>query len=119
MQNRFFIWNEETNQILLLGYELSLTPREREIIRAVLELDYATMEETGCPKNTVGNVIAIASIIGFIPDSFYLSMCGGWIEKMGTAAYPRIFLCCAGASALGIICAFIADRMTKKFRASK
>lgn len=82
-------------------------------------LYYATMEETGCPKNTVGNVIAIASIIGFIPDSFYLSMCGGWIEKMGTAAYPRIFLCCAGASALGIICAFIADRMTKKFRASK
>lgn len=82
-------------------------------------LYYACVDELGTPKNTVGNVIAIASILGFIPDSFYTTMCGGWLEQYGLAAYDRIFLCCAGASALGIICAFITDRMTKKLRAGK
>ena len=77
------------------------------------------MEETGCPKNAVGSVIAIASIIGFIPDSFYTSMCGGWLQTYGNDAYDRIFLCCLGASVMGIVCAYIADRMTKKFRAQQ
>ena len=77
------------------------------------------IEEMGTPKNQVGSVIGLASILGFIPDSFYTTMCGGWIEKFGLAAYDRIFLCCAGASLLGIVCAFITDRMTKKLRAGK
>ena len=45
MQNRFFVWEEDTDEIFLLGYPLSLTPLERQIVRVVLELDYATRDD--------------------------------------------------------------------------
>ena len=43
-------------------------------------LYYATVDEEGTPKNIVGSVIGISSLIGFIPDTFYTSLCGKWLE---------------------------------------
>ena len=45
MQNRFFVWDEATNEFRLLGYVLSLTPREQQIARILLEFDYIKAEE--------------------------------------------------------------------------
>ncbi|KGM98497.1 MFS transporter [Clostridium botulinum] len=81
-------------------------------------LYYAVIEEVGTPKNMVGSVIGISSLVGFIPDTFYLSMCGGWIEKYGTGAYRLIFATCLGAAVVGFIGAFISERMVKKHRKS-
>ncbi|MCD3217211.1 hypothetical protein G8S55_08075 [Clostridium botulinum C] len=64
----------------------------------------------------VGNVIGISSLVGFIPDTFYLSMCGGWIEKYGVRAYKLIFATCLVAAVVGFIGAFISEKMVKKRR---
>lgn len=82
-------------------------------------LYYATIDESGTPKNMVGSVIGIASILGFLPDTFYTTMCGGWLEQYGVGAYKMIFATCVAAAVLGLICAFISDRRIQKYRAGK
>lgn len=81
-------------------------------------LYYATIDEAGTPKNMVGSVVGIASLLGFLPDTFYSSMCGGWIEQYGTDAFKMIFGTCIAAAVLGLVCAFISDRMIVKHRAA-
>lgn len=79
-------------------------------------LYYAVIDETGTPKNVVGSVIGIASLVGFIPDTFYVSMCGGWIEKYGNDAYSMIFGVCLAAALLGLAGAYISEKKVLKFR---
>lgn len=81
-------------------------------------LYYAVIDEVGTPKNMVGSVIGIASLIGFIPDTFYLSMCGKWLEQYGNKAYNMIFAFCLGAAIIGFAGAYISDRKIKKYRLS-
>ena len=81
-------------------------------------LYYATVDESGCPKNTVGSIIGIASILGFLPDTFYTSTVGGWMDAYGNDAFKMVFLCCIGASVLGLVCAFISDRRIVKHQKS-
>ena len=81
-------------------------------------LYYATIDESGTHKNMVGSVIGIASLLGFLPDTFYSSMCGSWIEQYGTDAFKMIFGTCIAAAVLGLVCAFISDRMIVKHLAA-
>lgn len=81
-------------------------------------LYYATVDEEGTPKNIVGSVIGISSLIGFIPDTFYTSLCGKWLEADPVGGYKKIFLSCILAMAIGLVCAFISDRKIVKFRAA-
>ena len=37
LQHRFLFWDSETHQFYLLGYHLSLTPKEKEILLALME----------------------------------------------------------------------------------
>lgn len=79
-------------------------------------LYYAAIEELGTPKNQVGSVIGIASILGFLPDTFFTTWCGGRLEADPVGGYKFIFGACAAAMALGLVCAFISYRQTMKFR---
>ena len=79
-------------------------------------LYYATIDESGVPKNMVGSLIGIASILGFLPDTFYTSMAGGWLDKYGVGGFKYIFMACIASSALGLVCSFISDRQIKKYR---
>ena len=81
-------------------------------------LYYATIYESSCPKNTVGSIIGIASILGFLPDTFYTSMAGGWMDKYGDAGFKYVFLACIGAALLGLVCSFLSDRRIRKYRKS-
>lgn len=81
-------------------------------------LYYATVDECGTPKNVVGSVIGIASLIGFLPDTFYTSLCGSWLEADPVGGYKNIFFAACAAMALGLVCAFLANRLIKKHRAS-
>ena len=81
-------------------------------------LYYATVDEEGTPKNIVGSVIGISSLIGFIPDTFYTSLCGKWLEADPVGGYKKIFLSCILAMVIGLVCAFISDRRIVKFRAA-
>ncbi|MBQ7860116.1 MAG: MFS transporter, partial [Faecalibacterium sp.] len=79
-------------------------------------LYYATIDEMGTPKTQVGSVIGLASILGFLPDTFYSTMVGGWLDANGDAAYKMIWMTCIAAVALGLVCAVITDRKILAFR---
>lgn len=79
-------------------------------------LYYATIDEAGTPKNQVGSVIGLASILGFLPDTFYSTMCGGWLETYGDGAYKMIWMTCIAATLLGVVCAVISDRRIVAYR---
>lgn len=79
-------------------------------------LYYAVIDEIGTPKNMVGSVIGIASLVGFIPDTFFLSMCGGWIDKYGTDAYNMIFVACLVATLVSLIGAFISEKKVLEYK---
>lgn len=81
-------------------------------------LYYATVDESGTPKNVVGSVIGIASLIGFLPDTFYTSLCGSWLDADPVGGYKSIFMAACAAMVLGLVCAFLADRLIKKHRTS-
>lgn len=81
-------------------------------------LYYATVDESGTPKNVVGSVIGIASLLGFLPDTFYTSLCGSWLDADPVGGYKNIFMAACAAMVLGLVCAFLADRLIKKYRAS-
>ena len=81
-------------------------------------LYYATVDECGTPKNVVGSVIGIASLIGFLPDTFYTSLCGSWLEADPVGGYRNIFMAACAAMVLGLVCAFLAERLIRKHRSS-
>ena len=82
-------------------------------------LYYAVVDETGTPKNVVGSVIGIASLLGFLPDTFYTSLCGSWLEADPLGGFKKIFIAFCCAFVLGLVCAVITERMIKKARAQK
>lgn len=79
-------------------------------------LYYAVIDEIGTSKNQVGSVIGIASLIGFLPDTFYTSVCGAQIEADPAGGYRFVFITCMAAMALGLVCAIISDRLVLKYR---
>lgn len=79
-------------------------------------LYYASIEELGTPKNQVGSLIGIASIIGFAPDTFFTTWAGGRLEADPVGGYKIIFAAAIGAMLIGTVCAFISWRMTMKYR---
>ena len=81
-------------------------------------LYYATVDESGTPKNVVGSVIGIASLLGFLPDTFYTSLCGSWLDADPVGGYKNIFMAACAAMVLGLVCAFFSDRLIKRHRAA-
>ena len=43
-------------------------------------LYYAVIDEVGTQKNIVGSVIGVASLIGFLPDAFFGTLCGSMLD---------------------------------------
>jgi predicted MFS family arabinose efflux permease len=87
------------------------------IIYVFRALYYAVVDEAGTPKNIVGSVIGIASLLGFLPDTFYTTLCGKWLEADPVGGYKKIFISCICAVVLGLVCAFIVDKKITKHRA--
>lgn len=79
-------------------------------------LYYAVIDEMGTPKNVVGSVIGIASLLGFLPDTFYTTLCGSRIEADPVGGYKFVFITCLAAMALGLICAIISDKKILSYR---
>ncbi len=79
-------------------------------------LYYAVVDELGTQKNMVGSVIGIASILGFLPDTFYTTMCGARLEADAVSGYKFVFLTAAAAMLLSLTCAIISDRKILKYR---
>ncbi len=72
---------------------------------------FATIDESNIPMNLTGIVVGFVSVIGFLPDAFYYTMVGGWLDKYGDLAYKYIFALSLGCSILGIVASFILLKM--------
>lgn len=66
----------------------------------------------------VGSVTGIASLIGYLPDSFIHTMYGGWIDSYDfTTAYNKIFTFCIIVVVVGTGFALLGERIIKKRQA--
>lgn len=79
-------------------------------------LYYAVIDEVGTQKNIVGSVIGVASLIGFLPDAFFGTLCGSMLDTYGQDGYKRIYFAGILAIALGLTCAALGNRATQKYR---
>ncbi len=67
---------------------------------------FATVDESNIPINVTGIVVGFVSVIGFLPDAFYYTLIGSWLDKYGDMAYKYIFSLSLACSVLGIIASY-------------
>ncbi len=75
---------------------------------------FSVQPELGIPTNVSATAVAIATLIGYLPDMFVHTMFGNWIDTYGNAGYPRIIIYGTATGVLGCIAALIAVRQSKK-----
>lgn len=68
---------------------------------------FSIMSGAGVSRAQTGTAIGIASIIGYLPDMFYSTMFGSWLDKNGPAGgYPMIFGFLTATAVLGAVLSF-------------
>ena len=67
---------------------------------------FATVDESNIPLNVTGIVVGFVSVIGFLPDAFYYTLVGSWLDKYGNTAYKYVFSLSLACSILGIIASY-------------
>lgn len=68
---------------------------------------FSIMSGAGVSRAQTGTAIGIASIIGYLPDMFYSTMFGSWLDKSGNeVGYPMIFGFLAATAVLGAVLSF-------------
>lgn len=76
---------------------------------------WAIIDEAGTPKNMVGSVIGVASIIGFLPDTFINTLFGSYLDNFElSVAYGKIFTFCICCAVMGLTVSIIGERVIKK-----
>lgn len=64
---------------------------------------FSTVEECRIPRYMTGTVVGIASIIGYLPDFFFNTLFGSWLDRFGNDGYRYIFLFLVGLSIFGVV----------------
>lgn len=76
---------------------------------------WAIIDEAGTPKNMVGSVIGVASIVGFLPDTFIHTLFGSYLDNYEfSVAYNKIFMFIIITAIAGTLAAFIGERIITK-----
>lgn len=75
---------------------------------------FSVQPELGIPTNVSATAVAIATMIGYLPDMFVHTMFGNWIDAYGNAGYTRILIYGVATGVLGLIGALLAVRQSKK-----
>lgn len=75
---------------------------------------FSVQPELGIPTNVSATAVAIATLIGYLPDMFVHTMFGNWIDAYGNAGYTRILIYGVATGVLGLIGALLAVRQSKK-----
>ncbi len=75
---------------------------------------FSVQPELGIPTNVSATAVAIATMIGYLPDMFVHTMFGNWIDAYGNAGYTRILIYGVVTGVLGLIGALLAVRQSKK-----
>lgn len=77
-------------------------------------LYYAQMAENRFPIKQTGSIIGFIAFVGYLPDVFFYTMVGGWIDKYGALGYRYMFMYCAAVCVFCILICTILYRMNKK-----
>ena len=75
---------------------------------------FSVMSEAGIPRAFTGTAIGIASIIGYMPDSLYSLMFGGFLDKFGAGGYNYIFGFLVVSCLVGAVLAVVVRRLGLK-----
>lgn len=75
---------------------------------------FATVDESNIPMNMTGIVVGFVSVIGFLPDAFYYTLVGGWLDTYGNLAYKYVFSLSLACSLLGIVSAYSLLKIVSK-----
>lgn len=75
---------------------------------------FSIQAELGISTKISATAVAIATLIGYLPDMFTGQLFGGWLDAHGNDAYPMIIGFGAGTAAVGIIAAIIALAISRK-----
>lgn len=75
---------------------------------------FSVQPELGIPTNVSATAVAIATMIGYLPDMFVHTMFGNWIDAYGNAGYTRILIYGVVTGVLGLFGALLAVRQSKK-----
>ena len=78
---------------------------------------FSIQPELGIPTKVSATAVAIATLIGYLPDLFVHTMFGKWIDQYGNAGYTRILIYGVATAVLGAIAACIAVAQSKKVAA--
>jgi MFS family permease len=73
------------------------------VVFAAYSILYSCIEEVGIPRKFTGTTVAVASMIGYLPDMIYNPMFGIWLDKYENAGYLYIFSFLAGSGIIAII----------------
>ena len=80
---------------------------------------FSVQAELGIPTNVSATAVAIATLIGYLPDMFVHTMFGNWIDQNGAAGYDKILLYGVGTAVLGVVAALLAVAQSKKIAKRK
>lgn len=72
---------------------------------------YTPVSEAKIPLEYTGTILGIASAIGYSADIWLYSLCGGWLDKFGNAAYSYIY----GLMAFGGVLMFVMALLMKRY----
>lgn len=80
---------------------------------------WAIIDEADTPKNMVGSVVGVASLVGYLPDTFIHTLFGSYLDNNdASVAYGKIFTFCIGCAVLGLLASLLAERVIKKAQAN-
>ena len=77
---------------------------------------FSIQAELGIPTKVSATAVAVATLIGYLPDMFVHTMFGNWIDAYGNSGYTRILAYGIGTGVLGALAALYAVRQSKKVR---
>ena len=75
---------------------------------------YATIEETGIPRELTASAIGVAAAVGFSPDLFQFVLFGWYLDKFGNTGYTYIFVTQAVILVIGVLAAIAILKLKKK-----
>ncbi len=77
---------------------------------------FATLGEVGVPLSLTGVAAGIISLICYLPDVYFASLAGYWLDNFGNKGYDYIWYWVIGCGILGVVTAMVTVGYAKKLK---
>lgn len=95
-----------TSAATVIGLQLLLAA----ITFTAYSIVFSCVEEVGIPRKLTGTTVAMASMLGYLPDMIYNPLFGMWIDKYNNDGYIYIFTFLALSGVVGMLTSFVIYR---------